>query len=164
MPPGRFHDVDESAYHEYVCRRAGVNVHYCAEQFQNDGSPISTLIKSVKRTMAGEYSRELSVKAFAGQCRLIELGYRRGSPAGYGLRRQLIAMDGPEKELLSRGQHKSIQTDRVILVPGPPKKYKWSGRQLDPSLMDSRPKLRSLSPSATMAAKMEKWSGRLDSN
>ena len=39
---GRFQDVDESAYHEYVCRRAGVNVHYCAEQFQNDGSPIST--------------------------------------------------------------------------------------------------------------------------
>jgi len=26
--------------------------------------------------MAGEYSRELSAKVFAGQCRLIELGYR----------------------------------------------------------------------------------------
>jgi DNA invertase Pin-like site-specific DNA recombinase len=116
---GRFQDVDESAYHEYVCRRAGVNVHYCAEQFENDGSPISNLIKSVKRTMAGEYSRELSVKVFAGQCRLIELGYRQGGPAGYGLRRQLVAMDGTPKELLSRGQQKSIQTDRVILVPGP---------------------------------------------
>jgi len=68
---GRFQDVDESAYHEYICRRAGVNVHYCAEQFENDGSPISNLIKSVKRTMAGEYSRELSVKVFAGQCRLM---------------------------------------------------------------------------------------------
>ena len=116
---GRFQDVDESAYHEYVCRRAGVNVHYCAEQFQNDGSPISTLIKSVKRTMAGEYSRELSVKVFAGQCRLIELGFRQGGPAGYGLRRQLVSMDGTPKERLSRGQQKSIQTDRVILVPGP---------------------------------------------
>jgi DNA invertase Pin-like site-specific DNA recombinase len=116
---GRFQDVDESAYHEYVCRRAGVNVHYCAEQFQNDGSPISTLIKSVKRTMAGEYSRELSVKVFAGQCRLIELGYRQGGPAGYGLRRQLVAMDGTPKEMLSRGQQKSIQTDRVVLVLGP---------------------------------------------
>ena len=116
---GRFQDVDESAYHEYVCRKAGVNVHYCAEQFQNDGSPISTLIKTVKRTMAGEYSRELSVKVFAGQCRLIELGFRQGGPAGYGLRRQLVAMDGTPKELLSRGQQKSIQTDRVILVLGP---------------------------------------------
>jgi len=116
---GRFQDVDESAYHEYICRRAGINVHYCAEQFENDGSPISNLIKSVKRTMAGEYSRELSVKVFAGQCRLIELGYRQGGPAGYGLRRQLVAMDGTFKEILSRGQQKCIQTDRVILVPGP---------------------------------------------
>jgi DNA invertase Pin-like site-specific DNA recombinase len=121
---GRFQDVDQSAYHEYVCRRAGVNVHYCAEQFQNDGSPISTLIKSVKRTMAGEYSRELSVKVFAGQCRLIELGYRQGGPAGYGLRRQLVAMDGTPKELLSRGQQKSIQSDRVILVLGPSEELK----------------------------------------
>jgi len=55
---------------------AGVNVHYYAEQFQNDGSPISTLIKSLKRTMAGNIAGKLSVKVFAGNCRLIELGYR----------------------------------------------------------------------------------------
>ena len=116
---GRFLDADESAYHEYICRRAGKNVHYAAEQFKNDGSPISTLIKAVKRTMAAEYSRELSVKVFAGQCRLIELGYRQGGMAGYGLRRQLIAMDGTDKGMLLRGEHKSLQTDRVILVPGP---------------------------------------------
>src|SRR5450755_2433592 len=40
--------------------------------------------------MAGEYSRELSVKVFAGQCRLIEHGFRQGGPAGFGLRRLLI--------------------------------------------------------------------------
>jgi len=34
---GRFQDADESAYYEYLCRRAGVSVHYCAEQFENDG-------------------------------------------------------------------------------------------------------------------------------
>lgn len=116
---GRFLDADESAYHEYVCRRAGINVHYPAEQFVNDGSPMSTLVKAVKRTMAAEYSRELSVKVFAGQCRLIERGYRQGGAAGYGLRRQLVAMDGTSKGLLARGQQKSFQTDRVILVPGP---------------------------------------------
>ena len=54
---GRFQDADESAYYEYVCRRAGVAVHYCAEQFENDGSPVSTIVKSVKRAMAGEYLR-----------------------------------------------------------------------------------------------------------
>ena len=51
---GRFQDADESAYYEYVCRRAGVDVRYCAEQFESDGSPTATIIKSVKRAMAGE--------------------------------------------------------------------------------------------------------------
>jgi DNA invertase Pin-like site-specific DNA recombinase len=35
---GRFLDVDESAYYKYVLKRAGIRVHYCAEQFENDGS------------------------------------------------------------------------------------------------------------------------------
>lgn len=116
---GRFQDADESAYYEYICRRAGIDVQYVAEQFENDGSPVSTIVKGVKRAMAGEYSRELSAKVFAGQCRLIELGYRQGGPAGYGLRRMLIDEGGNPKGELARGQHKSLQTDRVILVPGP---------------------------------------------
>lgn len=116
---GRFQDADESAYYEYICRRAGISVEYCAEQFENDGSPVSTIVKGVKRAMAGEYSRELSAKVFAGQCRLIELGFRQGGPAGYGLRRMLIDQNGNPKGELARKEHKSIQTDRVRLVPGP---------------------------------------------
>jgi len=116
---GRFQDADESAYYEYICRRAGIQVTYVAEQFENDGSPVSTIVKGVKRAMAGEYSRELSAKVFAGQCRLIELGYRQGGPAGFGLRRVLIDQTGSIKSELSRGEHKSLQTDRVILMPGP---------------------------------------------
>ena len=129
---GRFQDADESAYYEYRCRRAGIQVAYCAEQFENDGSPVSTIVKGVKRAMAGEYSRELSAKVFAGQCRLIELGFRQGGPAGYGLRRVLIDQHGVAKGELARGEHKSLQTDRVILVPGPDSEvrivnliYKW---------------------------------------
>lgn len=116
---GRFQDADESAYYEYICKRAGIAVVYCAEQFENDGSPIATIVKGVKRAMAGEYSRELSAKVFAGQCRLIEHGYRQGGPAGYGLRRALIDESGTLKGILAPGERKSIQTDRVILVPGP---------------------------------------------
>ena len=116
---GRFQDADESAYYEYICKRAGIAVHYCAEQFENDGSPVSTIVKGVKRAMAGEYSRELSAKVFTGQCRLIELGYRQGGAPGYGLRRSLIDQSGATKGQLARGEHKSIQTDRVVLVPGP---------------------------------------------
>src|SRR5881394_870579 len=51
---GRFQDADESAYYEYICRQAGVLVHYCAEQFENDGSPVSTIVNGVKRAMAGD--------------------------------------------------------------------------------------------------------------
>lgn len=116
---GRFQDADESAYYEFICRDRGINVHYCAEQFDNDGSLPSSVMKSIKRVMAGEYSRELSSKVFLGQCRLITLGYRQGGPAGYGLRRFLVNEANERKAPLARGEHKSLQTDRVILVPGP---------------------------------------------
>ena len=116
---GRFQDADESAYYEYICKRKGISVAYVAEQFENDGSPVSTIVKGVKRAMAGEYSRELSAKVFAGQCRLIEMGFRQGGPAGFGLRRVLIDQTGTVKTELKYGEHKSLQTDRVILMPGP---------------------------------------------
>ncbi|EXF94319.1 hypothetical protein HK44_001515, partial [Pseudomonas fluorescens HK44] len=116
---GRFQNTDESAHYEYLCTSSGIKVVYCAEAFDNDGSPMSTICKGFKRHMAGEYSRELSIKVFAGQCRLVEKGFHQGGPAGYGLRRGLIDERNEFKAELSRGQQKSIQTDRVILIPGP---------------------------------------------
>lgn len=116
---GRYQDADEGAYHEHVCSRAGIRVHYCAEQFENDGSIGSNLLKTVKRVMAGEYSRELSVKVFAGQCRLVELGYRQGGAPGFGLRRLLIDEAREPKGELERGQRKSLQTDRVWPITHP---------------------------------------------
>lgn len=129
---GRFQDADESAYYEYICRRAGVLVHYCAEQFENDGSPVATIVKGVKRAMAGEYSRELSSKVFQGACRLIQLGFKQGGTSGYGLRRMLVDQSGRQKGQLRIGEQKSLQTDRVILVPGPPDEVehvRWMYRQ-----------------------------------
>ncbi len=116
---GRFQNPDESAHYEYLCTQAGILVVYCAEPFENDGSPLATMYKGFKRSMAGEYSRELSVKVFAGQCRLVKLGFHQGGAPGYGLRRALLNEHRDFKGKLTRGQHKSIQTDRVILVPGP---------------------------------------------
>jgi DNA invertase Pin-like site-specific DNA recombinase len=116
---GRFQDADEAGAHEYECRRAGIGVHYCAEQFENDGSMPSAVYKSVKRIMAAAYSQDLSAKVFVGQCRLIRLGFRQGGVPGYGLRRMLIREDRTRKGELARGERKSLQTDRVVLVPGP---------------------------------------------
>jgi DNA invertase Pin-like site-specific DNA recombinase len=118
---GRFQDCDESAHYEFLCRHAGVSIHYCAEQFSNDGTFPSSLLKALKRTMAGEYSRELGVKVFAGQRRLAQQGFRVGGFAGIGLRRMIVSNTGKKKQTLQRFQYKNLQTDRVILVPGPRK-------------------------------------------
>jgi DNA invertase Pin-like site-specific DNA recombinase len=116
---GRFQDVDESAYYEFICKKAGIQVHYCVEDFENDGSFASTIAKYLKRTMAGQYSRDLSTKVFIGQCRITELGFWHGGQPGYGLRRQLIDDRGTPRTQLEYGQQKFLQTDRVILKPGP---------------------------------------------
>ncbi len=129
---GRFQNPDQSASIEYACQEADVEVHYCMEQFVNDGSPVSNIIKAVKRSMAAEYARELSNKVFAGQCRLIRLGFRQGGAAGYGLRRMRIDQNGAPQGVLEQGQYKSLQTDRVILVAGPEEEVetiRWMYRQ-----------------------------------
>ncbi|WP_314963889.1 recombinase family protein [Bradyrhizobium cosmicum] len=115
---GRFQDVDESAYYEFTCRLAGIKVCYCAEQFDNDGSVIASIVKNLKRVMAAEYSRELSVKVHAGACRVASLGFKQGGPAGYGLQRELLDESGGSKGILLKGQRKHLQTDRVVIRPG----------------------------------------------
>jgi DNA invertase Pin-like site-specific DNA recombinase len=121
---GRFQDPDEAAHYEFLCKAAGVRVHYCAEHFPNDGLS-SVILKSLKRVMAGEYSRELSSKVSAGMARIVTKGFRTGALPGYGFRRMLVSSDGTPKHLLASGEHKSIATDRVILVPGPANEVFW---------------------------------------
>lgn len=116
---GRFQDVDEAAYHEHTCRRAGIRVIYSGEQFTDDGTPLGALLKSIKRTMAAEYSRELSAKTFIAQCRFTEIGFKQGGHAGYGLRRLAVTKDGAPRRILEYGEAKGAVTDRVVLIPGP---------------------------------------------
>jgi hypothetical protein len=71
-------------------------------------APVATIVKGVKRAMAGEYSRELSAKVFKGQCKLVELGYRQGGPAGYGLRRLVIDQAGKPKTELQPGEQNRV--------------------------------------------------------
>lgn len=116
---GRFQNVDEGAHYEFICRRAGVGVEYCADGFRNDGSIVSTLLKDVKRTMAAEHSRELSAKVSRAKLRLAQMGYFQGGATGFGLRRMLVDHDGNPKGILEFGQKKSLQEDRVVLTHGP---------------------------------------------
>jgi DNA invertase Pin-like site-specific DNA recombinase len=116
---GRFQDVDEAGYYEFLCRKSGVQVHYCAEQFTNEPGPLTTIIKSIKRMMAAEFSRELSLRTSLSMRRLVTQGYLPGGAPGYGLRRMLVAPDGTHKGILGRGEWKSMKNDRIMLVPGP---------------------------------------------
>ena len=115
---GRFPDSDESAHYEYLCKQAGITVHYCAEQFDNDNSMASNLLKALKRTMASEFSRELSVKLSQGMRRLASMGYWQGGYPPFGMARQVIGPNGEPKQILKFGEWQAISTDRTVLVPG----------------------------------------------
>jgi hypothetical protein len=116
--PGTLQPLEMDHY-EFICREGGVSIRYCAEEFENDGSLGATIIKAIKRTMAAEYSRELSNRVFAGKCRMTMRGFHAGGRAAYGLRRMLIDEHGVMKSLLQQGERKFLHTDRTILVPGP---------------------------------------------
>lgn len=135
---GRFQDCDEAAHYEFLCKQAGIQVHYCAEPFANDGALPNTILKWLKRTMAGEYSRELSNKVFAGHVLLARLGFKQGGSPGFGLRRMLIAPDLHHKQVLKKGERKNITTDRVILVPGPEYEVRWVQRMYDMLIHEGR--------------------------
>lgn len=62
--------------------KRGVAVEYCGEQFDNDGSMVSAILKNMKRVMASEYSRELSPKVSRAQLQQARLGFsQRGTRA-----------------------------------------------------------------------------------
>jgi DNA invertase Pin-like site-specific DNA recombinase len=125
---GRFQDTDESGYYEYMCRRANVRVEYCAEQFQNDGSGLSALMKNIKRTMAAEYSRDLSDRMHKSLCKVSSLGYLAGGMPNYGLRRMLISATGEQKAIMERFVRKSFKGERTKLVFGPPNEVETVSR------------------------------------
>ncbi len=116
---GRFPNNDEAAHYEFMCSSSGIPLHYCAEPFTNDGTATSSLLKALKRSMAAEFSRELGEKVFRGKTRIVQLGFWVGGTAGYGYRRLMVSADGKRKQILEFGEHKSLDTDRVILVLGP---------------------------------------------
>jgi DNA invertase Pin-like site-specific DNA recombinase len=116
---GRFQNNDEAAHYEFLCVSSGIPLHYCAEPFANDGTTTSALFKAIKRSMAAEFSRELSDKEFRGKSRIAQLGFWVGGNPAYGYRRLMLSANGSPKQILERGEQKSLKTDRVVLALGP---------------------------------------------
>ena len=117
---GRFQDTDQAAHYEYLCREAGVQVIYSAEPFENDGGMVATIVKHLKRVMAGEYSRELSTKVLRAQIQQARLGFKQGGSRPYGFQRRLITAEGSDRGPLADGEWKALRSDRVLFTHGPP--------------------------------------------
>ncbi len=115
---GRFQDTDESAHYEFLCRRAGIPVQYCAEQFENDSRMQNVILKSLKRIMAAEFSRELGARISGVKKRLAAEGFHEGGAAPYGLRRSLVSANG-HRRVLQKGENKNLKSDHVVLTLGP---------------------------------------------
>jgi DNA invertase Pin-like site-specific DNA recombinase len=158
---GRFQDIDESAHYEFICKQAGIKVAYCAEQFDNDGGMVSSIVKNIKRVMAAEYSRELSAKVHAGACRFARMGFQLGGPVAYALERVLVDEKLQPKGILKKGDRKYIQTDHIRLRPGPPNDVavvKWIFRRfLD--VRSERAVARELTRLGIPPSRGERWTG-----
>src|SRR5882757_2757379 len=109
---GRFQNPDQAAHYEFLCRQAGVSVIYCAEPFGEDVAPITTIVKHLKRVMAGEYSRELSVKLARAKRQQAQLGFRQGARIIYGFRRLLVDPARNPKQVLNDGERKALDNDK----------------------------------------------------
>lgn len=122
---GRFQETDEAAYYTHLFRMHGVELIFCAEPLPTKEFPLeASVMLNLRRAAAASLSKNISDKVFLGQANLIRHGYHQGGIAGYGLRRVLIDEKGNIKETLPFGKRKSIQTDRVILAPGPAKEVR----------------------------------------
>lgn len=117
---GRFMDPDESAYWSYLFELHGVKTIYVEEMFSEDESPLAGLVKTARRVMAAEFSREKSRMVTASQERVTSLGFHRGGPAPYGMKRILVTARGEFVDDLERGVWKSLSPYRTKLAPGDP--------------------------------------------
>jgi len=125
---GRFVDSREADYYRMWLERKNVVCQSCDQPLTLASNIADRIITLLRDESASDYCRQLSQKVFNGQCNLIMKGFRQGGPAGFGLRRMLLDESGMPKQELNVGKRKSLQTERVILVPGPQseqEKVRW---------------------------------------
>lgn len=116
---GRFQDPDASAYYEYHCRLHGVDVHYVQELFTGIDTPLASLFKGMKRAMAAEFSRELSIKTRAGLRTAVLAGYQMGSPPALGFRKIAVSKADKTERSLNSGERRISNLEHVRWAHAP---------------------------------------------
>jgi len=115
---GRFQNLDQSGHYEFICFEAGAPIIYCAELFENDGTPVMALLKQIKRLQAAEYSRELSSKVLHAQLLQAKIGHKLGGSRRYGFDRILVDENDRPIQKLERGQTKALNNQHVVYAVG----------------------------------------------
>ena len=157
---GRFQDADESAYYEHLCRQRGVRVIYCAEGFDAYEGSISSVMKSLKRTLAAEYSRDLSQKVTDARIRLARAGLHVGGAPHFGLRRVVINKDDEVVGAIEDGYSRRNPGDRLVIRPGPEREQTVVRRiflQFTEGRLSIRAIVRSLNENATERLDRHPW-------
>jgi DNA invertase Pin-like site-specific DNA recombinase len=115
---GRFQDVDESAYWDFFFFAHGVRVVYVQETFRDDRSPHANLLKSMKRYVAAEFSRDKARMVQFGKYRAAKNGFYVGGEPPYGMKRVLVDAAGRFVQALRRGDRKALNDHHIRLAPG----------------------------------------------
>jgi len=115
---GRFQNLDQSGHYEFICFEAGAPVIYCAEPFENDGTPVMALLKQIKRLQAAEYSRELSGKVLYAQILQAKIGHKLGGSRRFGFDRVLVDEHDRPIQKLEPGQTKALNNQRDVYAVG----------------------------------------------
>lgn len=116
----RAENLDESAFYEWLCRARGVDVIYVEDNLGPEGTAYGQLMKSLKRYMAAEFSRERGPAVRRSYARVIELGFWPMGSCPYGMKRVRCDLQGNIIAELLPGERKALSTERVKLAPGGP--------------------------------------------
>lgn len=136
---GRFQDCDESGHYEFLCKNAGVHVHYCAEQFSNDETISSFTIKALKRAMAAEFSRENGKRVRLALRRTASCGFKASGTVRFGLRRLLVDVSRKPIRVLNEGEYGGTPGHRVVYTYGPPHEVECVRQMFTWALNGQRP-------------------------
>ncbi len=115
---GRFQDFDLSATYSAECKRHGKQVIYTTLGKPKPNDPLYQVYIQFERFRAAQYSKELSDKVFRGCVKIAQQGYWAGGKPPYGFQRLLLDEARKPVQLLTPGQRKSIQNQRVALARG----------------------------------------------
>lgn len=115
---GRFQDQNEGAHYAFICKKHGKTLVNVSRGFPQEGQQLTTsLIDSIDRFMAAEYSRVLSEKVWYGCIKVSKDGYSAGGTASYGMARLLLDENKNPIGMLKKGEHKMISNQRVTFTP-----------------------------------------------